>query len=98
MRFGFSLLLIFSLLVMQGCTAGPNPAVGMAAADGGTAGFFAGLWHGIICPITFFISLFTENVNVYEVHNVGGFYDFGFVLGAGILGSSSGSTARRKRK
>jgi hypothetical protein len=59
--------------------------VGVAAASGEVAGFFPGLWHGIISPVTFLISLFTEDVSVYEVHNDGNWYDFGFVLGAGIL-------------
>jgi hypothetical protein len=31
------------------------------------AGFWLGLWHGIICPVTFLISLFNDNVNIYEV-------------------------------
>ncbi len=30
-------------------------------------------------------SLFNEHVSIYEVHNDGNWYDFGFVLGAGIL-------------
>lgn len=67
------------------CAAGPNPEAGVAPPGGDVAGFFPGLWHGIISPITFVISLFTEDVSVYEVHNDGNWYDFGFVLGAGIL-------------
>jgi hypothetical protein len=73
------------VLVLAACAAGPNPEVGVAAEGGGVAGFFLGLWHGIISPVTFLISLFTEDVSVYEVHNDGNWYDFGFVLGAGIL-------------
>jgi hypothetical protein len=72
-------------LVLAACAAGPNPEMGTPPADGEVAGFFAGLWHGIISPITFLISLFTADVNIYEVHNNGNWYDFGFVLGAGIL-------------
>ncbi len=72
-------------LVLASCAAGPNAVVDVVGADGTIAGFWMGLWHGIISPITFVISLFTENVNLYEVHNSGGWYDFGFVLGAGIL-------------
>jgi len=55
-----------------------------------------GLWHGVIAPVTFFVSLFTDHVNVYEVHNSGNWYDFGFVLGAGILlGGGAGAGRRR---
>ncbi len=72
-------------LVLAACAAGTNPEVGVAAPDGDVAGFWLGLWHGIIAPITFVISLFTDEVTLYEVHNNGNWYDFGFVLGAGIL-------------
>lgn len=72
-------------LVLAACAAGPNPAVDVANVDGLVRGFWPGLWQGFISPITFLISLFTENVSIYEVHNTGGWYDFGFVLGAGIL-------------
>ena len=82
-------------LVLSACAPGENPAV---TGDGG-AGFWLGLWHGIIAPLTFFISLFTDGVNVYEVNNSGNWYDFGFVLGAGILfGGGSGGSRRRRSK
>jgi hypothetical protein len=94
-RFLFLGLLV--VLVLAACAPGANPDVGLAAPDGDVAGFWLGLWHGIIAPITFVISLFTDNVNLYEVHNNGNWYDFGFVLGAGILfGGGFGGTRRRK--
>ena len=88
-------LLVTLLLVLAACTAGGNPAVDTPAPDGDVAGFWLGLWHGIIAPLTFIISLFTDNVNFYEVHNNGNWYDFGFVLGAGILFGGGGVGARR---
>lgn len=75
-------LILGAVLVLAACTAGANPEMG---GGGDTAGFLLGLWHGFIAPITFVISLFTENVNIYEVRNNGNWYDFGFVIGAGIL-------------
>lgn len=82
-------------LVLGGCAPGENPAV---TGDGG-AGFWLGLWHGIIAPLTFLISLFTDGVNVYEVNNSGNWYDFGFVIGAGILfGGGSGGTRKRRSR
>ncbi len=83
---------------MAGCAAGQNPAVDTAGADGDIAGFWLGLWHGLIALFTFIISLFSGNVHFYEVHNNGAWYNLGFVLGAGILFGSSGSASRRKRK
>src|SRR5690606_34545975 len=44
------------------------------------------------------VSLFTDSVNVYEVHNNGHWYDFGFVTGAGILFVGGGTGARRRRR
>ena len=78
-------LVFLGALFLTGCAAGPNTAAHVAASDGSIAGFWLGLWHGMIAPITFIISLFSNNVSFYEVHNNGGWYNFGFVLGAGIL-------------
>ncbi len=63
------------------------------------AGFWLGLWHGIIFPITFIISLFNEKVGVYEVYNVGKLYNFGFVLGLfGSIGGMAKNGAIKKNK
>ncbi len=61
-------------------------------------GFWNGLWHGIIAPFSFFVSLFKEDVAIYAVNNNGGWYDFGFVLGAGILFGGSRKGRRRKKE
>lgn len=57
-------------------------------------GFWNGLWHGIISPVSFIVTLFRDDVAMYAVNNNGSWYDFGFVLGAGILfgGSSKASS------
>ena len=86
-----------TLLVLAACAAGPNTQRHVADAHGHVAGFWLGLWHGIIAPVTFFISLFVKNVSLYETHNNGNWYNFGFVLGAGIL-FSGGAAGRRKRR
>lgn len=75
----------FALLFLIGCAAGPNAVEGTAASDGSTAGFWLGLWHGIISPFTFLASLFSDKVNLYEVHNSGGWYNFGFIMGVVIM-------------
>jgi hypothetical protein len=48
-------------------------------------GFWSGLWHGFISPLSFFGSLFSDDIAMYAVNNNGGWYNFGFVIGAGIL-------------
>lgn len=85
-------LLALLVLGLAGCAAGPNPEVGTAGADGIVAGFWLGLWHGLIAPVTFVISLFTDQVGIYDVYNSGNWYNFGFVLGLGVLvGGGSGA-------
>ena len=48
-------------------------------------GFLNGLIHGVICPVTFIISLFNDEVAIYAVNNNGGWYNFGFLIGATII-------------
>ncbi|KQX62210.1 hypothetical protein [Angustibacter sp. Root456] len=87
------------LLALGACAAGTNTAANHTA----DAGFWLGLWHGLISPITFIISLFKDSVSIYEVRNDGNWYDFGFMLGVSIAFSGAGrssaatSSARRRR-
>ena len=69
-------------------------------ADGRRGGFLEGLWNGVIAPVTFIISLFTRNVQMYEVHNNGGWYNFGFLLGMAVIfgGGGGGAASRRSRR
>lgn len=91
----FVLVLLVGALLLSACAAGTNPAAGTVGAEAGDpAGFWLGLWHGAIAPITFVISLFTDAVNVYEVHNSGNWYDGGFMLGLTISVGGSGASSR----
>jgi hypothetical protein len=96
------LLLVFiailAMLLLAGCAAGTNPTVDVLDADGKSAGFWSGLWHGVISPITFIISLFSDNVNVYEVYNSGNWYDFGFMFGVSIIFGGGAYGTKRKSK
>ena len=58
-------------------------------------GFFSGLWHGLIAPISFIGSLFSDKIAMYAINNNGAWSNFGFVLGAGIL-FGGGSKASNK--
>ena len=87
------------LVALAGCAPGPNSLADSADREGRVAGFWLGLWQGIICPVTFIISLFSDNVEMYEVHNNGGWYNFGFLLGVMIIfGGGSGGAARGRRR
>jgi hypothetical protein len=87
------LVLLAALLLLSSCAAGPNSA----PQSGDQAGFWLGLWHGIIVAVTFVISLFTDNVSVYEVDNNGNWYDFGFFLGVLIALGGGGASAKKRR-
>lgn len=76
--------------------AGPNSKY--AGAEAEPAGFWAGLWHGMICPITFIVSLFNADVRIYEVNNNGRWYDFGFILGVASAFGSGRTGAQMDRK
>ena len=91
-------LLVLAIVVLGGCVAGPNPAINTPNEAGRVAGFWLGLWHGIIAPITFIISLFSSNVQVYEVHNDGNWYVFGFLLGLTALWGGGGRASRSRRR
>jgi hypothetical protein len=93
--FSIMAIMLFSL---AGCTAGPNAMMNSPNKNGEVAGFWQGLWQGFIAPFTFIISLFSDSIHMYEVHNNGGWYNFGFLFGLTIiLGGSGRGSARRRR-
>lgn len=72
--------------------AGPNSKYKVA--DANPAGFWAGLWHGLVSPVTFIVSLFNPNVRIYETTNRGRLYDFGFIIGiSGAFGGGASTGA-----
>lgn len=87
--------MVVASVALVGCVAGTNTLVDTADAEGVIAGFWRGLWHGAIAPLTFVISLFSDTVHVYEVHNNGAWYDFGFLVG--LTSYHGGGHAARSR-
>jgi hypothetical protein len=85
-------------VVLSGCAAGSNPFKDTPKdSSEKPAGFFLGLWHGMIILITFIVSLFKSSVGIYEVHNTGFGYNFGFLLGILIIYGGGSGTAARSR-
>jgi hypothetical protein len=70
------LLLIPFVFLLSSCAAGDAQFTSESP-----AGFWYGLWHGVISVITLIIHVFNNDVFVYELNNTGGWYDFGFLLG-----------------
>ena len=54
------------------------------------------LWQGFIAPIAFLVSLFNHNVGIYQVHNNGAWYDFGYIVGLTIFFSGGTAGARTR--
>lgn len=91
-------LLVLVLVTLAGCAAGPNALAGVPNEEGQVAGFWQGLWHGLVAPLTFVISLFSKTVHVFEVHNNGNWYVFGFLLGiTSVWGAGGRGVGSRRR-
>jgi hypothetical protein len=76
-------VLIIMMVVMifsMGCAPGPNSAKDTADKNGQVAGFLTGCWHGFIMPLAFIATWFTDDVNIYEIHNNGVPYHFGLAF------------------
>ncbi|MFW2371788.1 MAG: hypothetical protein ACN4GM_01605 [Gammaproteobacteria bacterium] len=85
------------LLLLTSCAAGDAQFT-----PDSLAGFWYGLWHGVISFISMIIHIFNDHVMVYEINNTGGWYDFGFLIGViSIWGGGSHmsckSAANKKR-
>ena len=81
------------IILLAGCAAG-NPQFTSEA----PAGFWTGIWHGMISFVTLIIGVFSDHVNVYEAHNTGGWYDLGFLVGITALWGHRTITHRCKRE
>jgi hypothetical protein len=88
--------LVVLVVAVAGCTA-TQIALPPDLFGAELPGFWKGLWHGFIAPVTFIVSLFSDEVRVYAFPNVGRWYDFGFMLGiggfsGGLFAGSRGGT------
>jgi hypothetical protein len=86
------LLLLTTLITFAGCIPGDGKHTVEKP-----AGFFWGIWHGWIAPISLIWHLFDSDIRLYEPYNTGWWYDFGFYI-AVISGFGGISFSRRKRK
>jgi len=87
-------VMIGLVLILSAC-AGANTVVTTPDVEGHVAGFWQGLWNGMTIPFAWVFSLFTSQIQIYDVHNDGGWYNFGFVLGTGcLLGGGSAASSR----
>ncbi|MCM3280466.1 hypothetical protein M3591_07955 [Exiguobacterium sp. MER 193] len=86
--------IIFMMLTLVTLLGGCVPGDGTYTTD--PAGFFWGIWHGWIAPVSLILGLFNETYRVYEVNNTGWFYDFGFYIA--VISGFGGVTLTRKSR
>lgn len=94
-------IIVFLVVAITGCADANLAQENVAFCGREMSGFFWGLWHGMIAPFSFIGSLFEDDIAIYDICNVGGWYDFGFCLGVGAFtkGShSAGTRAYRSRR
>ena len=90
-------LVLVLLNILSGCAPGANQFKGTASEHDVVAGFWFGLWQGFIAPLVFLVSLFKTNFNIYEVHNNGGWYNFGYMFGVACFFGGGGNRASRRK-
>lgn len=88
----FAFLAICGLAVLiQSCATQPEPP------GSDLPGFFLGLLHGFLILFGFIGSLFTD-YRIYAFPNSGGWYDFGYLLGAmAFLGGGGAGSCQGAR-
>lgn len=91
---GFCLMLVF-VVILSSCAPGPNPNKDHPGHDGRVAGFLDGCWHGFIMPLAFIGTWFSDDVNIYEVHNNGFFYHLGLSMPGFVMMMIGMANARR---
>jgi hypothetical protein len=75
-------------------TCMPNPETVIAKKP---SGFFMGVWHGWIAPLSLIVGFFNNTTRIYDPYNTGWWYDFGFYM-AVISGFGGLSLARRNKE
>ncbi|MEM7274289.1 MAG: hypothetical protein AAF547_14495 [Actinomycetota bacterium] len=91
-------LLVIGIAVLASACA---PGSDTYASD--QAGFFSGIWHGWIAPISLILHFLVDDaIRIYEANNTGIWYDVGFYMaiisGFGSLGLTRRSRNRGRRR
>ena len=79
-------IVVSATLLLASCATQPHPS----AYD--PPGFFSGVLHGFLILFSFIGSLFTD-YRIYTFPNSGGWYDFGYLIGAAMFLGGGGASA-----
>lgn len=86
-----ALMVLIICISLSGCVPGDG-----ANSEDHPAGFFSGVWHGWIAPVSLVISIFNRDRGIYEMYNNGLLYDLGYYM-AIISGFGGLALSRKKR-
>lgn len=86
------ILILACAMLLTGCIPGDG-----RASTARPANFLWGIWHGWLAPLSLIISIFNPSITIYEVHNTGWWYDFGYYM-AVISGFGTLALSRGKKK
>ncbi len=95
MKSGKILVLCILLIVLTATLCSCIPGDGTNT-ENKPAGFFSGVWHGWIAPVSLIWSLFDEDISIYEVNNNGFWYDLGYYMA--VVSGFGGLALTRRRK
>ncbi len=85
------LIVVVMLPLLTACVPGDG-----SSGPNDPAGFFWGIWHGWVAPVSLVIGFFNRNIRIYEIHNTGHWYDVGFYIA--MIGGFGGFALTRKKK
>jgi hypothetical protein len=97
MKIAAFILVLLLLVTLAACAPGPNHLKGTPGGKNSVAGFWLGLWQGFIAPFLLVISLFRSDLNIYEVHNNGVWYNFGYLFGLMCFFGGGGHKAGHRK-
>ena len=84
-------MVILLALVLAGCFPGSEQFKTQPA------GFFTGIWHGWIAPISLIMGLINGGkTRIYETFNTGILYDLGYYVA--VISGFGGLALRRRKK
>jgi hypothetical protein len=89
-RISLIIKVIILIILFTSCMPG-----GGSSTTDDPSGFFMGIWHGWIAPISLIVGFFNTEIRIYEIYNTGWWYDFGFYIA--IIGGFGGISFLRKK-
>ena len=81
------ILAILMIALFTGCAPATDVSECVDMSD--PYGFWGGLWHGWIMFFNLISQIWWDDVTIYAPNNTGGWYDFGFWLGAASFGGGA---------